>query len=380
MRSGEAFQVFGRIDRAVLDKTGTLTAGKPAVAALVLAPGLSEAELLATAAAAEASSEHPLARAVTDAAATRKVPVPDATGFTSQTGQGVTATVDGALVAAGKPDWITSMTGAAPGELAARREQMEAAAQTVIAVARDERLLGLIGIADQVKPDAADTVTRLRARGIEPVMLTGDNHRTAAAVAAAVGITEYRAGLLPGGKAEVIRDLQARGHRVLMAGDGINDAPALTQADIGIAMGSGTDIAFESADIVLTGSRLSAVAAARDIGVSSFRKTRQNLAVALAFNGIGVPLAVTGLLTPVWAMIAMIASVSMVLANSFGARLRPASVLILPRRAGQAARQLTGALRPGTLGRLAWRAETAAYLALVAAAVGAGYGWQIVTV
>ena len=252
---------------------------------------------------------------------------------------------------------------------------MEAGAQTVIAVARDGALLGLAGIADQIKPDAAETITRLRARGIEPVMLTGDNQRTAAAVAAAVGISEFRAGLLPGEKAAVVRDLQA-GHRVVMAGDGINDAPALTQADIGIAMGAGTDIAIESADIVLTGNRLSAVADARDIGVSSFRKTKQNLTVALSFNGIGVPLAVTGLLAPVWAMIAMIASVSLVLANSFGTRLRPRSFLPLGRWLGQVARAFIKLLCPPRLAALAWRAETAAYLALVAAAIGTGYAWH----
>ena len=253
---------------------------------------------------------------------------------------------------------------------------MEAGAQTVIAVARDGALLGLAGIADQIKPDAAETITRLRARGIEPVMLTGDNQATAAAVAAAVGISEVRAGLLPGEKAAVVRDLQAAGHRVVMAGDGINDAPALTQADIGIAMGAGTDIAIESAGIVLTGNRLSAVADARDIGVSSFRKTKQNLTVALSFNGIGVPLAVTGLLAPVWAMIAMIASVSLVLANSFGTRLRPRSFLPLGRWLGQVARAFIKLLYPPRLAALAWRSETAAYLALAAAAIGTGYAWH----
>ncbi len=376
MRSGEAFQVFGRIDRAVLDKTGTLTAGKPAVTALVPAAGISEAALLAAAASAEAASEHPLARAIVQAALARETGIPDAADFASETGQGVTATVAGTRVAVGKPHWITSVTGAALGELAPWREQMEQQAQTVIAVARDGTLLGLIGIADEVKPDAAQTITRLRARGIEPVMLTGDNQRTAAAVAATVGITHFRAGLLPGDKAAVIRDLQAGGHRVVMAGDGINDAPALTQADIGIAMGAVTDIAIESADIVLTGSRLSAVADARDIGVGSFRTTKQNLAVALSVNGIGVPLAVTGLLAPVWAMIAMIASVSMVLANSFGARLRPSSVITLGRWLGGAVGGLAAGMNPGRAWRLARSAETAGYVLLAGIAVAAGYAWQ----
>jgi Cu+-exporting ATPase len=376
MRSGEAFQVFGRIDRAVLDKTGTLTAGQPTVVSLVPAAGVSESELLAAAAAAEAASEHPLARAIVSHALARDLDIRGAAGFGSQTGQGVTATVDGARVAAGKPAWVASVTGAALGELASRREQMEAAAQTVIAVARGERLLGLAGIADQIKPDAAETVRRLLARGIEPLMLTGDNPRTAAAVAAAAGIAEFRAGLLPGEKADVIRDVQAQGHRVVMVGDGINDAPALTQADIGIAMGAGTDIAIESADIVLTGSRLAAVAGARDIGVSSFRKTKQNLAIAFSFNGIGVPLAVTGLLAPVWAMIAMITSVSAVLANSFGTRIRPSSIIALGRWTGRVTVKLVRLLYPPRLARLAWRADTAGYLALVAAAIGAGYVWH----
>jgi P-type Cu+ transporter len=192
-----------------------------------------------------------------------------------------------------------------------------------------------------------------------------------------VGIAEFRAGLLPSEKADVIRDLQARGHSVVMAGDGINDAPALTQADIGIAMGAGTDIAIESADIVLTGSRLAAVSDARDIGINSFRKTKQNLAIAFSFNGIGVPLAVTGLLPPAWAMIAMITSVSAVLANSFGARLRPSSLITLGRWIGWAAVALARLLTPRRLTRMAWRAEVAASLGFVLVAVAAGYAWQL---
>jgi Cu+-exporting ATPase len=340
-------------------------------------PRVSETELLAMAAAAEAASEHPLGRAVINAAWDRGLAIPEACGFASETGQGVTATVNGDRVTAGKPNWVASAVGTALAEVYQRREQMESSAQTVIAVTRGGRLLGLIGVADQVKPDAAETVARLRRQGIEPVMLTGDNHRTAAAVAASVGISDFRAGLLPADKADVIRDLQAQGHRVVMAGDGINDAPALAQADIGIAMGAGTDIAIESADIVLTGNRLSAVADARDIAVGSFRKTKENLAVAFSFNGVGVPLAVTGLLAPVWAMIAMIASVSAVLANSFGTRLRPSSLLTLGRWTGKAARDLIVLLRPPGLASLLCRAESVGYLVLVAAAIGAGYAWQL---
>jgi Cu+-exporting ATPase len=375
MRSGEAFQLFGKITKAALDKTGTLTAGKPSVVALAPAAWAGESDLLAAAAAAEMASEHPLGRAIVAAADGRDLDIADGDDFESVTGQGITATVGSVRVMAGKPGWVTARTGPLPADLAGRRERMEQQAQTVIAVARDGALLGLIAIADPVRPDAAETVVRLRQRGIEPVMLTGDSQATAAAVASAAGITEFRAGLLPGDKAAVIRELQGQGHRVLMAGDGINDAPALTQADIGIAMGAGTDIAIESADVVLAASRLSAVADARDIGVGSYRKTRQNLAVALSFNGIGVPLAAGGLLGPVWAMLAMIASVSTVLANSFGARLRPSSLRILGRWIGQGAAELARACRPARLARLARRADTAAYALITAAAVVAGYGW-----
>lgn len=164
---------------------------------------------------------------------------------------------------------------------------------------------------------------RLRDAGLEPVMLTGDNRRTARAVAQAVGIDDYRAEVLPQGKADVVRELQRQGHRVAMVGDGINDAPALMQADVGIAIGAGTDIAIESADIVLVGERLGAVGDAYHIGKASYRKTVQNLLLAFAFNGIGIPLAATGLVHPVWAMIAMAASVSAVLTNSFAGRLLP---------------------------------------------------------
>ena len=201
------------------------------------------------------------------------------------------------------------------------RERLEDKGQTVIAVARNGQFLGLIGIADSVKEDAAEAIRRVKAAGITPVMITGDNQRTAAAVASQVGIQEVHAEVLPHEKAAKIRELQDGAIRVMMVGDGINDAPALTQADIGIAIGAGTDIAIESADIVIMNERLSSVMDAHQIGVSSYRRTRQNLALAFSFNGIGVTAAITGLVSPVWAMIAMISSVTAVLANSFGGQL-----------------------------------------------------------
>jgi P-type E1-E2 ATPase len=204
-----------------------------------------------------------------------------------------------------------------------RLEEMEEEARTVVAVAGNGRLAGLIGIADTLKEDAAEAVTRMREAGLEPVMVTGDNWRTARAVAAQVGITEVMAEVLPEQKAEKIREFQREGFRVAMVGDGINDAPALMQADVGIAIGAGTDIAIESADVVLVGDRLGGVVDAYYIGKSSFRKTVQNVTLAFAFNGIGVPMAITGLVHPAMAMIAMAASVTTVLLNSFGGRLIP---------------------------------------------------------
>lgn len=372
MRSGEAFQLFGQVDHALLDKTGTLTSGRPTLTDLAVADGVAHTELLAAAAAAEAGSEHPLARAVLDAARDRDVTCPEVEQFESITGNGVTASVDGVRIQVGRPDWI----GAIPGRLEIERERMESAARTVIAVARGGELLGLIGIAGQTRPDAAEAVHRLCRAGIEPIMLTGDNPRTAAAVAAAVGIVEVRAGLLPGDKAAAVRQLQASGHRVLMVGDGINDAPALSQADIGIALAGGTDIAVESADVVLVAGRLTAVADARDIATESFRTTKQNLAVAFLFNGIGVPLAVTGLVGPAWAMLAMIASVSAILANSFGTRLRARAII-------PAARRIAGRIRTLRLrafARLIAGSPKAltGYLATVCAAIVVGAAWSAV--
>jgi len=298
MRSGEAFQVMGDISVIVLDKTGTITQGTPAVQALVPAAGVSEEELVGIAAGAEINSEHPLARAVENAAAARGMQLPDVEGFESHTGHGVKAKIGGSRVLVGKPGWLTT-EGTYLEPLAAEQQKMQDHGLTVIGVARDGRLLGLIGIADTIKADAAETIRRIKQAGITPIMITGDNHRTAQAVRREVDIDRVLAEVLPGDKAVEIRNLQDQGKRVMMVGDGINDAPALTQADIGIAIGAGTDIAIESADIVIISDRLEAVMDAHQIGVSSHRKTKQNLGLAFSFNGVGVPAATTGLVSPV---------------------------------------------------------------------------------
>ncbi len=332
MRSADAFQVLKDVKKVVLDKTGTITRGEPAVVDIVLLDGQDRTEALRLAAAAESTSEHPLARAVVSAAAAERLAVPAAGDFEALPGQGVHASVEARRVAVGSLRYVRGL-GADLNALEPEAARLQEAGNTVIAVAIDGRPAALLAVADQLKPDAAQAIRELRAAGIEPVMLTGDNARTAQAVAERVGITEWRAEVLPQDKAAAVRGLQRQGYRVAMVGDGINDAPALMQADVGIAIGAGTDIAIDAADVVLVGDRLTAVSEAYHIGRESYRKTVQNLTLAFAFNGIGVPLAVTGLVHPIWAMAAMVASVSTVLANSFVGRSLPRVVApLLARR------------------------------------------------
>ncbi|MEW5985267.1 MAG: cation-translocating P-type ATPase [Chloroflexota bacterium] len=322
MRSAAAFQVFKDVRKVILDKTGTLTRGEPAVVEVVALSGHDAGEALRLAAAAESASEHPLAWAVVAAAAAHHLDIPPAGDFQATPGQGVTATVEGYRLVIGNSRFIHSQ-GVNLESAHEQIEALQAAGNTVIGLAVDGRLAALIALADPLKPDARSAIEQLQQAGLEPVMLTGDNARTARAVAGQVGLREYRAEVLPQAKAAAVRDLQGQGYRVAMVGDGINDAPALMQADVGIAIGAGTDIAIESADVVLIGERLSALVDAYSISKAAYAKTVQNLSLAFTFNGIGVPLAVTGLVHPIWAMLAMVASISTVLINSFAGRLLP---------------------------------------------------------
>ena len=315
MRSGDAFHVFPDVDRIVLDKTGTITVGEPAVSDVVAMNGTGE-DVVATAASAEAFSEHPLADAILDHADERDIGYDDPESFDSVTGKGVRARIRDSDALVGKPEWLDA-EGVDFAEAEDDITRLQDEGLTVAGVVRDGVLVGLIGIGDEIKPDAAETVQRMNESDITPVMITGDNKRTADAVADDVGIERVMADVLPGEKREEIDRLQEAGHRVAMVGDGINDAPALTQADVGIAISAGTDIAIESADIVLMGDRLRGVMDAHETGEESYRKTRQNLFTAFSFNGIGVAAATTGLVHPVFAMVAMVLSVSAVLANSF---------------------------------------------------------------
>jgi Cu+-exporting ATPase len=317
VKNAEALEVTERIDTVVVDKTGTLTEGKPRLVSAELAPdaGVDEAELLRLAASLERGSEHPLAAAVTEAALYRGLALSPAASFESVTGKGVQGIVDGRTVAIGNARLLTDR-GVEPGSLAARAEVLRQDGQTVVFVAVDSRPAGLLGIADPIKASAAEAIRQLHEEGLRLVMLTGDNRTTAEAVARKLGIDEVRAEVLPEEKGEVIEELKAQGRTVAMAGDGINDAPALALADVGIAMGTGTDVAMESAGVTLVKGDLRGIVRTRHLSRATMRNIRQNLLFAFLYNALGVPLA-AGVLYPAfgWLLSPMIASAAMTLSS-----------------------------------------------------------------
>ena len=317
MRTGEAFQALRRVNRVVFDKTGTLTEGRPAVRQSVPITS-SEQDLLALAAAAEAGSEHPLARAVVDEAFSRGITPAEVQGFEAVPGKGVRARLGGASLLVGSPAFLASEG----VDVEAQRQRihgLESQGHTVIGVARDGVFLGLLALGDALRPDAAETVSRLHALGIRTSLITGDNEQAARHFARAAGIEDVHARVLPAEKANMVRKLQ-EGARVAMVGDGINDAPALMQADVGVAFGSGADIAIESADVIILNQRLGAVLDAYETSRYSYRKIKQNVTLAFLFNGIGIPAAATGLVYPIWGMVAMAASVTTIFINSLWGR------------------------------------------------------------
>ena len=317
MRTGEAFQTYRLAKEIVLDKTGTLTEGEPVLREIETL-GLGEDALLALAAAAEAASEHPLAQAVVRTAFERKLAMPEVAAFEAFPGKGVIARIADSDVIVGNPKFLGEH-GIELTPLADQIGALEEEGRTVIAVARNRSLLGILALGDVLKPDAVGTVAVMRKAGLKPLLLTGDNERAARRIAGEAGIDEVHADLLPGDKAEIIRRLQQKA-KVAMVGDGINDAPALMQADVGIALGSGTDIAIESADIIVLGRKLGLILRAREISRYSYRKMVQNVALAFTFNGVGIPVAATGLIHPVWAMVAMAVSVTAIFLNSLWGR------------------------------------------------------------
>jgi heavy metal translocating P-type ATPase len=326
IKGGEALEAARAIDTVVLDKTGTLTRGAPEVTEVEPADGVPEAEVLALAAAIEASSEHPLGDAVVRAARKRGLDLPSATGFEAHPGRGVRAQVDGTEVRIGNPRFLEE-SGLDASDWTGTVERLETRGRTVALVAAGDRVLGVLGIADPPRPDAAGSVDALRALGLDVRMLTGDRERTARAVAAEIGIEEVTAGVLPEHKEAEIRRLQATGLRVAMVGDGINDAPALARADLGIAIGTGTDVAVAASDVTLVRPDLAAIPAAIRLARATVRTIRQNLFWAFAYNTLGIPLAAgvlypwTGwLLSPVFASAAMALSSVSVVGNSLRLR------------------------------------------------------------
>lgn len=298
VKNAESLQALEIVDTLVIDKTGTLTEGKPKLVGVETVGGTDEAELLALVAAVEAQSEHPLAHAIVTASTEKGLRLGHVVDFASQTGLGVSATVDGRQVVIGNAAQLQRV-GIDPAPIEAAADQRRRNGEGVMLVAVDGRLAGLIAVADPVRRGARDAIATLRHEGLRVVMLTGDNATTAAAVARAVGgLDEVRADLRPEDKARIVGELKAGGARVAMAGDGINDAPALAAADVGLAMGTGTDVAIESAGITLTGGDLFAIVRARRLARATMRNIRQNLFFSFLFNGVGVP-AAAGVLYPV---------------------------------------------------------------------------------
>ena len=311
IRNAEALEILERVTTIVVDKTGTLTEGRPRLVSLEPHAGFDDGTLLRLAASLERVSEHPLAAAIVAGAREREVPLAEVSAFESITGQGVRGSVEGRGVAVGNLRFMETL-GVDPGELRERAEALRREGQTVIFVAVDGRPAGIVGVADPVKETTVEAIRALHEEGIRVVMLTGDNRVTAEAVAKATGIDEVEADVLPDHKAAVVKRLQERGERVAMAGDGINDAPALAQADVGIAMGTGTDVAMESAGVTLVRGDLRGLVQARRLSRATMTNIRQNLFFAFVYNALGVPIA-AGVLYPFVGLLLspMIASAAM---------------------------------------------------------------------
>ncbi|MFO7941554.1 MAG: heavy metal translocating P-type ATPase [Bacillota bacterium] len=313
IRHGEAIQTMREVAAIVFDKTGTITRGMPEVTEVVAADDLAEEEVLRVAAAAERGSEHPLGKAVVRETERRELRVLETTDFAAVVGRGVRAELDGETLVVGSANLLNESGIRIPDRLMQKREELENRGRTVILVARGEQTLGLIAVADTLKEDSRAALAELKRQGFRLAMITGDNRRTAEAVAAEVGIDRILADVLPDGKVQAVQKLQDEFGKVAMVGDGINDAPALAQADVGIAIGTGTDIAIESSDITLVAGDLSSVVTAVNVSRATFRKIRQNLFWAFAYNMVAIPVAIAGLLHPVIAEAAMaLSSVSVV--------------------------------------------------------------------
>lgn len=326
IKEAAALERFASVDTLIVDKTGTLTEGRPKLTDVVTANGFSEEELLALAAGLEKGSEHPLAEAIVDGAATRGVTVAEASAFEAVTGKGVSGSVSGKTVALGNAAMMADL-GVDIASISAKAEALQLEGKTAMFVAVDKKLAGIVAVADPIKATTAEAIKALHESGLRIIMATGDNERTANAIARSLGIDEVRAGLLPEQKAALVEELRAKGAGVAMAGDGVNDAPALAAADVGIAMGTGADVAVESAGITLVKGDLNGIVRARTLAQATIRNIRQNLFFAFLYNVLGVPVAagvlypLTGtLLSPMLAAAAMSLSSVSVIANALRLR------------------------------------------------------------
>jgi Cu+-exporting ATPase len=326
IKNAEALERMERIDTLVVDKTGTLTEGKPRVVAVVPVAGMNEAELLRLAASVEKASEHPLARAIMAAAAERKIVLADVTDFDAPTGKGAIGTVDQRKIALGNARFLGEI-GISVAPLEAEAERLRQDGATAIYLAADGKVSGVIAIADPVKATTPEAIKALTAERVRVVMLTGDNKTTAQAVARRLGITEVEAEVLPDQKSAVVERLRREGRVVAMAGDGVNDAPALAAAEVGIAMGTGTDVAIESAGVTLLKGDLTGIVRARRLSAATMGNIRQNLFFAFIYNAAGVPIAAGALyptfgilLSPIIAAAAMALSSVSVVGNALRLR------------------------------------------------------------
>ena len=312
-KGAEVFESVRHADIVLLDKTGTVTEGAMELGEVVPVNGATEEQLLGWAAATEGGSEHPIARAVVQAATARGIPVPPGTDHVVLPGAGATAVVDGAEIRVGRPEGL-------PQRLADEAERLAGAGMTPFTVWKDGIPMGPLSVGDRVRPEAADAVRRIRAQGLQVAMVTGDRRTTAHAIAAQVGIERVLAEVFPEGKVEEVTRLQQEGRRVIFAGDGLNDAPALAKADVGVAMGTGTDVALAASDVNLLGGSLTLVADALEIARRTFRVIVENLFWAFVYNVVMIPLAIFGVLTPMWAAGAMAASSVSVVLNALRLR------------------------------------------------------------
>jgi len=320
IKGPETLEQTRQVTTIVLDKTGTVTEGKMEVVDVVAGEGVDGEELLRLAAAAEAASEHPIARAIAERGRERLGALPEPERFDSRAGLGVEALVAGHEVLIGRSSFLTERDVGLDDGLDAEAARLEEAGRTVVAIAWDGRPRGLVAVADRVKPTSSAAIAELKRLGLDPVLLTGDNERAARAAAASVGIERVLAGVLPDGKAEEVGQLQAAGEVVAMVGDGVNDAPALARADLGLAIGTGADVAIEASDLTLVSGDLRAAGDAIRLARRTLATIKGNLFWAFAYNVAAIPLAMAGLLNPIVAAAAMSFSSVFVVTNSLRLR------------------------------------------------------------